>query len=154
MKLTTKTTIAHVVLAVAKANEILANPAFYEAIAQLPQFDNTSLTSVEIADIFRNSTQEIVITTYWHKNIFRPRICVNATTGSATSIKINRRCFSKDLTRGVNTLIHESVHAADFAYKNARGLSKLSFTHVDNRNDGEEDNTAPWAIGALAEKFV
>ncbi len=27
-------------------------------------------------------------------------------------------------------------------------------THVDNTNEGEEDNTAPWLIGKLAEQFV
>ena len=45
-------------------------------------------------------------------------------------------------------MMHEGTHAVDLLNGN------WDFTHVDNRNDGEEDNTAPWAIGALAERLA
>jgi len=135
-------------LAVSEANKVLQNPLFFKALEILPKFNNTILTPREIAYIIQNSTTEVRIKTYWSVNPLKPWNCVNATTPSFDLIKINTRCFSSYLKTGVNTLIHESVHAADLLN------GKLDFTHVDNRNDGEEDNTAPWAIGRLAEKFV
>jgi len=135
-------------LAVDKANEILNNPVFFEQVEKLAPFDNTKFTPAQIADLLRKSNQEIQIKTYWSFNPFRPSTCVNATTVSATLIKVNTRCFSNDLKTAVNTLVHESTHALDFLD------GKWDFTHVDNGNDGEENNTVPWAIGTLAEKFV
>jgi hypothetical protein len=148
MKLIFKGSQSNIKVAVDKANEILSNPIFWDQVEKLPQFDNTKLTSAQIADILRKTNQDIQIKTYWSFNPFRPRTCVNATTVSATLIKINTRCFSNDLKTAVNTLVHESTHAADFLD------GKWDFTHVDNANQGEENNTAPWAIGELAEKFV
>ncbi len=148
MKLLFKGDQTNIKLAVDKANEILNNPLFWEEVGKLPKFDNTDLSSLQIADILRKANQEIQIKTYWSFNPFRPRTCVNAKTVSATLIKINTRCFSNDLKTAVNTLVHESTHAGDFLD------GKWDFTHVDNANDGEENNTAPWAIGKLAEKFI
>jgi len=148
MKLLFKGDQTNIKLAVDKANEILNNPLFWEEVGELPKFDNTDLSSLQIADILRKANQEIQIKTYWSFNPFRPRTCVNAKTVSATLIKINTRCFSNDLKTAVNTLVHESTHAGDFLD------GKWDFTHVDNANDGEENNTAPWAIGKLAEKFI
>lgn len=148
MKLIFNGSQPNIKVAVKKANDILSNPRFWDNVEILPQFDNTKFTSAQIANILRNANQEIYIKTYWSFNPFRPRTCVNATTINATLIKINTRCFSNDLKTAVNTLVHESVHAADYLDVS------WDFTHVDNANEGEEDNTAPWAIGKLAEKFV
>ena len=148
MKLIFHGSEANIKVAVDKANAILNNPAFWDEVEKLPQFDNTALTPFEIAKVLQEANQEIMIVTYWRWNPLRPRTCVNATTVSATKIKINTRCFSHDLKTAVNTLVHEATHAGDFLN------GQWDFTHVDNGNDGEEDNTAPWAIGALAEKFV
>lgn len=138
----------HIENAVNKANDILRNPLFYEEIEKLHRFDNTKLTPKQIAEIMEDSNQQILIKTYWYMNPFKPRTCVNATTVNANLIKLNTRCFSSDLKTAVNTLIHECTHAADILDNH------WDFTHVDNDNSGEENNTAPWAIGALAEKFV
>lgn len=148
MKLIFKGDEPHIKIAVDKANEILSNSEFFEEIKKIPQFYNTKLTPAQISDILREANQEIQIETYWGFNPLKPRTCVNAKTVSATLIKLNRRCFSNNLKTAVNTLIHESVHAADFL----DGI--WDFTHVDNTNEGEEDNTAPWLIGKLAEQFV
>ncbi|MEJ5103744.1 M91 family zinc metallopeptidase [Chryseobacterium sp. MYb328] len=148
MKLIFKGDQISIKIAVDKANEILNNSEFFEQIKKLPQFYNTKLTPTQISDILREANQEIQIETYWQINPFRPRTCVNAKTVSTTLIKLNTRCFSNNLKTAVNTLIHESVHAADFLN------GTWDFTHVDNTNEGEEDNTAPWLIGKLAERFV
>lgn len=148
MKLIFTESQAYIKAAVDKANEILSNPEFYEQIKKIPKFDNTILTPIRISDILREASQEIQIETYWGINPFKPGTCVNARTLSAKLIKVNTRCFSKNLKTAVNTLIHESVHAADFLD------GSWDFTHADNRNEGEEDNTAPWLIGKLAEQFV
>lgn len=148
MKLIFKGTEIYIRNAVNEANKILTNPVFYEKIKNLPKFDNTFLSTQEISDIIKNAKQEVEIITHRKFNPFRRKTCVNATTVSDSLIKLNTRCFSTNLVIAVNTLIHESVHAADFLNGN------WDFTHVDNSNDGEEDNTAPWAIGALAKDFV
>ncbi|OCA73359.1 hypothetical protein [Chryseobacterium arthrosphaerae] len=148
MKLIFKGDQTNIKTAVDKANEILNNPAFFEEIKKIPAFYNTQLTPVQISDILRDAKQDVQVETYWRLNPFRPGTCVNAKTVSATLIKLNTRCFSNNLKTAVNTLIHESVHAADFLDGN------WDFTHVDNSNEGEEDGTAPWMIGKLAEQFV
>jgi len=148
MKLIFNGSQSYIIDTVTKVNEILNNPLFFEALGKLPQFDNTELTAVQIAGIMKNSSQEIQVKLYWSFNPLRPRTCVNAKTGSANLIKINTRCFSRSLNTAVNTLMHECTHAADYLD------GKLDFTHYDNANDGEEDNTAPWSIGALAVKFI
>ena len=144
MKLIFNETDEHIKNAVCKANEILSNPEFYAAIANLPQMDNTKLSSQQIADILNNSIQEIAIKSYKALN---PLSKANATTVSKDLIKLNTRRFSQNLKVAVNTLIHESVHAVDLAD------SKLDFTHSSNYPKGQE-KTVPWVIGALTEKFI
>ena len=75
----------------------------------------------------------------------------NAITGSSRSFRINTHRLSKHRTipKVVNTIIHEYVHCVDFED------NSLDFTHFDNQNtNGEENNTAPWKIGSIAQEFA
>jgi hypothetical protein len=135
---------AYIRNAVTKANEILLNPLLYQQIAQHPQMDNTAWTSARIADYLQNAAQKITVDTYWKPKFLTK---ANATTSGPNLTKLNTARFSHILTHGVRTLIHESVHAADFLD------GSLDFTHFDNNPDGE-DNTAPWVIGAIASSMV
>ncbi len=45
--------------AVQSANEVLSNPEFFRSISQLPQMDNTPLSSKEIADLLKNHNQPV-----------------------------------------------------------------------------------------------
>ncbi|MDP3311877.1 hypothetical protein [Lutibacter sp.] len=144
MKLIFKGTEEYIKQAVDKVNDILLNPAFYESLSALPQMENTQFSSNQISEIIKNSQQEIQIVTYKPLNPFSK---VNATTINEGLIKVNLRRFSHDLKEGVNTLIHESVHAIDLSD------DKLDFTHSSNYPKGQE-KTAPWIIGELSEKFI
>ena len=132
--------------AVTKANEVLGNEDFYHRIQQCSKFDNTKLTPTQIAGTIKAFDQHVNIRTWWN-----PFSSANAKTGNSKTISMNTAKIKKrrKLKYIVNTLVHEYVHAVDF--ENGR---PLDFTHVDNENDGEEDNTAPWAIGKIAEDMV
>lgn len=127
--------------AVEKANEILAAPAFYEQIAQADPFDFTSFSPGEIADILKSAGQTIII----KSKLLMP--IANASTQSSQLIEVSSLRFSKHLPTAVNTLIHETVHAIDFIDHS------LEFTHDGNESVNQE-NTAPWRIGKIAENMV
>lgn len=129
--------------AVDKANEILNSYAFYEEIRKIDSFANSSLSGHYVASLMENSKQVIVVV-----GAFRP--IANASTTSSDKIKVSIFHFSSNLSIGVNTLIHETVHAVDFL--DGEGID---FTHSDNNNDDhKQDKTAPWIIGEIAEKMV
>lgn len=135
-----------VIAAIKKANEILNTKAFYDEIRKVAHFDNSKLTGKEVADRMEQANQQVTIV-----RKFKP--IANAGTKTSDKIKISKSLFGKDstgnfvLSIAVNTLIHETVHAVDFL--NTGG----EFTHDGNEEDGQE-NTAPWVIGAIAEKMV
>jgi hypothetical protein len=137
---------ADVIAAVKKANEILSTKAFYDEIRKVAYFDNSKLTGREVADRMEKANQQVVII-----RKFKP--IANASTKTSDKIKLSRSLFGEDstgkflLSIAVNTLIHETVHAVDFL-----GTGD-EFTHDGNKKDGQE-NTAPWVIGAIAEKMV
>ena len=132
--------------AVRMANEILNSKSFYEEIAKVPQFDNSKLTGLEISKRMKNATQEVKI-------VRKIKPIANASTTTSDKIKISSSLFGKDssgnfdFATAVNTLIHETVHAVDFL------TTGDEFTHNGNSADWQE-NTAPWIIGAIAEKMI
>lgn len=137
---------ANVIAAVNKANEILNSPAFYQAIRTVSKFDYSKLTGEEVANRVEKATHTI--------NILRKFMPIaNAKTKTSDKIRISRSLFGYDTTGtfvlsiAVNTLIHETVHAVDFLNTGDE------FTHDGNKEDGQ-GNTAPWIIGAIAEKMV
>ena len=136
----------NVITAVKKANEILNSKYFYDEVRKVPRFDNTKLSGHEIADRMEKANQDIKI-------VRKIKPIANASTKTSDKIKISSSLFGKDstgnfsLSIAVNTLIHETVHAVDFL------SSGSEFTHDENSPEGQE-NTAPWVIGAIAEKMV
>jgi len=137
--------------AVFEANNVLINEAFYEKIAAVTSFDNATILPVAISGLIKDYATSVRIDAYW--NVFG---IANARTVSATLIKINRaklrrrRGAVQNMKSIVNTLIHEYVHCVDLS----TGIRPLQFTHFNNRNGGEENGTAPWKIGRIAEFFV
>ncbi len=123
--------------AVRKANEILADPEFYEQIRGYKKFDNTDLSPEVIAGMMEGNNHEIIISVSFLS------FFTHASTGSSGRISLSYWNFSKDLPSAVNTLIHETVNAID--YLNSNGYEKRSTF---------ERPTAPWVIGAIAEIMV
>lgn len=131
--------------AIRKANEILENPSFYEKIGSRESFDNTTLSPSEIAVRIEEWEHPVQIRTYWN-----PFGTANAKTGNSKYFTVNTAKLKRSKKSIVNTLVHEYVHAVDFGED-----GKLEFTHVDNDNrHGDEDDTAPWAIGEIAKQMV
>lgn len=126
--------------AVKRANKILQSDAFYEEIKKVKSFDFSELTGEEVAKLMRDANHTIVI-----KGAFKP--IANASTTSSGKIKVSWIRFSKRLATGVNTLIHETVHAIDLMD------NKTDFTHNGNSPKGQE-RTAPWVIGKIAEDMI
>lgn len=144
MKLVFKGRNRKLIAAVRSANEILQMPEFYKQIAAKGKFDNSDIPAAEIAQLIQNFPADVTVLTWWNK-----LSTANARTNNAKFIEINKAKLRRAKKSIVNTLIHELVHAIDFAN------GGLDFTHVDNSNDnGEEDNTAPWFIGKIAEDLV
>ncbi len=130
-----------IVNAVAQANDILANPLFYTQIEAITQFDNSTYSGLQVANEIRDLNKTIDVRTYWW-----PLSRVNAK--SETEINVNTAKLGRTLASVTNTLIHEMVHVTDWLTN-----SKWDYTHDGQSPDGQ-DKTAPWAIGAIAEKMV
>lgn len=137
---------ANVQAAVTKANEILNSTAFYDSIRKVKKIDFSSLSGAEIAARMEKATQSISV-------VRKTKPIANASTKTSDRINISRSLFGEDkygkfvLSIAVNTLIHETVHAVDYL-----GTGN-EFTHDGNSPEGQE-NTAPWVIGAIAEKML
>jgi hypothetical protein len=142
MKLRYKGRNKNILKALKVANGILNNPEFYRRIDAFGQFDNTEpsdLSAAKISSFIKNHPKKVFVKTYLGKP------GTNAKTGRSTSFKLNRLRLGRPINNIAKTMIHEYVHCVDFALKG------YGFTHVDNDNsDGDEDNTAPWAIAQIA----
>lgn len=127
-----------------EATRILGTEEFYDKIESYKKFDNSTLSNEEISTLIRNYSKSVFIKTW--KNRWSSS---NAGVKSSTIMKINTAKLNRTPKSIINTIIHEYVHCVDFGSNN-----KLQFTHFDNSNDaGDENDTAPWAIGKIAEEM-
>jgi len=123
-------------------NNLLKSDEFYNEISKYERFYNTEYSGKEIATILRNANIDIVV-----KYKLLP-LC-NASTTDSKCIKLSRLHFDNKTNIGINTLVHELVHAVDFMD------DELDFTHSSNNNDDHsQDNTVPWVVGLIAENYV
>jgi hypothetical protein len=127
--------------AVYAANGLLADDQFYETIRQHGQFDMTSATSAQIADIMRSCNTLLSVVLYKPWSPFAPSLG-KEDSGHPEFIYMNFRRLSRPMADIVGTIIHEAVHAAD-------ATSPVDFGHGDNSSRGKE-NTAPYWIGNMA----
>ncbi len=125
-------------IAVAKANEILRNPEFYDQIRGYKKFDNTDLSPEVIATLMEERSHEIIV------DLSFLMLMTNAATNASDRITLSYWNFSKDLPSAVNTLIHETVNAMD----------RLHSAIQDKPIEAKTRPTAPWVIGAIAEIMV
>lgn len=130
-----------VIESVEEANRILQLREFYDRIAAVPRFDNSSYSPQQVSDELHNFDRTIAVQGYWN-------ILSLANASTQTEININTAKLRRSKTSIVNTLIHETVHAIDWLTNKA-----WDYTHDGNSPAGQ-DQTAPWVIGALAEGMV
>ena len=124
-------------LAVAKTNEILACPEFYEQIISYHKFDNSALSPEIIAVLMREANYEIRVVVNW--------IMPDLTKPSYDRIVLSGWNFGPHLPTNVNTLICETVNALDRVY---------DIINKENNRLGGQYTSAHLVIGAIAEVLV
>lgn len=128
--------IQRVKTAVAKANEILSRPEFYDQIRAYKKFDNSALSPEIISRLMQESGHRITVSVNWVIPIAGPKY---------DKIVVSGWDFSNNLATGVNTLIYETVNSIDCLY---------DILNNDAPNKQADSLTAPWVIGAIAEVMV
>jgi hypothetical protein len=129
--------IKKVKAAVDKTNEILSSPEFYDQIRAYKKFDNTALRPEIIAKLMQESDHEIIVKV----NSILPPVA----STRYNKITLWRWDFDHNLGLGVNCLIYETVNAIDCFY---------DIINNDGPAKNNEQFTAPWVIGAIAEVMV
>ena len=132
--------IRKVRIAVNKANEILADPEFYNQIRAYTKFNENDLSPDAVSKLMEESEHRILV------NVSFVMPIASAQTMNHDEIRVSYWNFNKALPAGVNTLVHHTVNAIDIfnAIKNNNRLRKKF----------PEGNSAPWVIGAIAEIMV
>jgi hypothetical protein len=129
--------IRKIKMAVDKTNEILSSAEFYDQIRAYKKFDNSALSPDIIAKLMQESDHEIIVKV----NSIMPPVA----STHYNKITLWRWDFNDNLALGVNYLIYETVNAIDCLFD------------ILNNESGVKNNeqfTAPWVIGAIAEVMV
>lgn len=149
MNLQIKTTIPKFQQAFERAQEVLDNPMFWEAIESEPKFEHTKVSPREIAKLLKETNHLITIID-WKPLGLQAQIRyrkTNALTESKDVIKMNVLKDYREVIDIAGTIIHEGVHAIDQAHP------YLNFGHKGNK-EKENKNTAPYCIGNLAIRIL
>lgn len=144
MKITFTGTETILLEAVAKSNELLSNPEFYNAIRSHHGFDYSTATPVQIADFIETAALTFHVQLYKGKK--RNRVLGYVKASYPNKLFLNERKLDRPVEDIVATIIHESIHAVDHA------VDQHLFGHKGNRPEGNQ-NTAPYWIGKLAKQL-
>jgi len=132
--------------AVQMANELLQNEGFFDRIAAHPCFDLANTSPSVVAELMRSAQLKMKLDLYYSlspsKNIDGYDYIDDPSVVHTNVWKLQRSAASI-----CNTIIHSCVHAVNALYP------QYSFGHGDMLLAGKE-NTAPYWIGALAQKMV
>ncbi|MCB9163593.1 MAG: hypothetical protein H6592_04015 [Flavobacteriales bacterium] len=137
---------ANVDNAVERTNELLQDPAFFDAIRAHPKFDRSTATPVQIADLMQQSATVVEVKLYKSKWPLSKALAYEDHNYPNT-VFLNSRRLDRSLASICATIVHECVHAVDALDKDLR------FGHGGNDPNGKE-NTAPYWIGDLAYEMI
>jgi hypothetical protein len=131
--------------AVVMANELLNNVAFYNNIAAHPYFDMADISPKEIAELMMETKIKLSVDLYYASN---SELYIDGYDDLYTPslLHLNLWKVNRSAASICNSLIHGCVHAVN-AYNNSYG-----FGHGEPEDPKE--NTAPYWIGALAQRMV
>lgn len=144
---------AKIIEAVAEANRILADPAFYQAIDTMTNIANTTFTAKQIGAEMK--AMKVIEVVRWVPKKERLRLHSKANASTSTNVGVNYSNLYRDKdpiknrNSIVNTLIHESVHATDWFNHHPHFL----YTHYGQQEE-YPSVSAPNRIGDLGEKFA
>jgi hypothetical protein len=140
--------------AAAFANQLSGMDGFWQAISDHPQFDDTTLSSAEIARRLRAVTSAVTVQHWTPKapaddpDKYDDTVAVTD-PNRRYRIYYHTRFLGNSEARKVNTLVHEFVHNVDFF---GDGSSSLEYTHRGETVSDNQD-TAPYRIGDIAQDF-
>jgi hypothetical protein len=140
-------TNAKIIEAIAEANKILADPAFYLAIDTMKNIGNTTFSAQQISAEMKN--MKVIEVVRWRPKVTRLGLRSKANASTLTNIGINYANLNRIRNSIVNTLIHEAVHATDWFNHHPRFL----YTHDGNQEE-DPSVSAPNRIGDLGEVFA
>jgi hypothetical protein len=146
MKIVYTGSILKIIDGVKKANELLEDDNFYEAIKEKQIFDFSNATGEEIAASLKKCQLQLQVKSF--KKVLTKELGYED-PNDPTSIHINVAGNKLNRTIGsiAGTFIHEAVHAAD------SDDEQLDYHHNGNKAAGNS-NTAPYWIGNLAVQMI
>lgn len=152
MKIVYEGQYASVIEAVKYTNTLAENEEFWASITKEDAFDNTSYKPADIASLMRGKETPAVVVDWrpgWFQRLRYRKTNALVDPSSPNRIKLNTRRLRRSIGSIVNTLVHEFLHTVDFTED---GSGHAEYTHRGQSSVGNE-NTAPYWIGTLAEKF-
>jgi hypothetical protein len=132
--------------AAAKVNSLLANEEFYERIAEHPDFDMADISPSTIAVLMRKARLDMTIDLYYAVNPLK-NIDGYDDLHNASVIHMNIWKIDRPVASLCNSIVHACVHAVNAFY------DRCYFGH-DLIPGMPIENTAPYAIGAIAECMI
>lgn len=127
-------------------NKLCANPMFLGQIAAHSSFDLSDTTPKTISQMFVDTELELTVSLYQPNYPYQYAYSYD-NISSPNTIHMNQLTINRPVHSLCNTIMHQCVHALDAASPN------YSFGHGDHTCTGKE-NTAPFWIASLAQKFV
>lgn len=137
--------------AVARTNDLLRDPAFYEEIATQPRFALSSSPSDTIADLMRKARIIMRVNLYY---AISPLYNIDGydDTENPFIAHMNIWRIDRSVASLCNSLVHACVHAVN-AQANRFYFNQYYFGHGPATGTVRE-KTAPYAIGAIAQRLV
>lgn len=137
--------------AVQKANALLTDTTFLQAIRDKDRFDLSTATPAVIADLIASSELEFSVELFYPNSItqrWKYRNTLGYTDADfPNTVFLNVKRLNRGIAEIVGTIIHECIHALDDAN------DEYTFGHGNN-SPRDKDNTAPYWIGNLAVKCI
>lgn len=136
--------VAIVTEAVEKADAILNNETFHQALSAITHFEYANATGEIISKLIKECTIKVEVK-FYSKRFTK----ANAYTKPKypNSIFLNDRRLNRSVDSIAATLVHEYIHLLDYAN------DEYFFGHAGNRSRGKE-NTAPYKIDHIVYEML
>lgn len=137
--------------AVERTNELFQEDLFYDNIARQRRFDLATIPSQAIAELMRSTCLNMKVELYYSLSPLH-NIDGYDDMNNPSIIHLNLWRIDRSPASLCNTIVHACVHAVN-AQINSYYFNQFYFGHGDQFR-ANKDNTAPYAIGAIAQKMV
>lgn len=138
--------------AVEFANNLLERDEFWELVKSSGPYDYASVPATEICDYMRGYNGVCHVREFWPRRLlgwkFRKTVAYVDAKHEGV-IFMNGRFFSNSIAQKTNTLVHEFVHMTDYFGDDSE---LIEYGHGSQSSSGKR-NSAPYAIGQIAEEF-